>query len=139
MKNLIFHFLIGLLDIDGEKLNLILELIRILLIKSKVRYILEKYKNRNFFKHLFAVPSILFSGKCAENHVAMVASIYNNFPYPDRKGPAHVLVNKMIFDSKVMEVKSQVQISHRFIPIRTRYKTSDLSSIMYPIQTEVLM
>ena len=102
---------------------------------------LQNYKKMSHlnFLPLFAVPSILFSGKFAENHVAMVASIYNNFPYPDRKSPVHVLVNKMIFDSKVMEVKSQVQISHRFIPIRTGYKTSDLSSIMYPIQTEVLM
>ena len=97
------------------------------------------YKITKKMSHLFAVPSILFSGKFAENHVAMVASIYNNFPYPDRKSPVHVLVNKMIFDSKVMEVKSQVQISHRFIPIRTGYKISVLSSIMCPFQTELFM
>ena len=67
---------------------------------------LQNYKKMSHlnFLPLFAVPSILFSGKFAENHVAMVASIYNNFPYPDRKSPVHVLVNKMIFDSKVMEV-----------------------------------
>ena len=46
----------------------------------------------------------MFSGKCAENHVAMVASIYDDFPDPGRKNPVNIPVNKMRLDSKVVEV-----------------------------------
>ena len=46
----------------------------------------------------------MFSGKCAENHVAMVASIYDDFPDPGRKNPVNIPVNKMRLDSKVIEV-----------------------------------
>lgn len=49
------------------------------------------------------IPSILFSGDCSENHVALVSSIYENFPDPGRKNPATIPINKMRLDSKIME------------------------------------
>ena len=36
--------------------------------------------------------------------MAMVASIYDDFPDPGRKNPVTIPVNKMRLDSKVMEV-----------------------------------
>ena len=55
--------------------------------------------------YLFSVPSILFSGDCSENHVATVASIYDQFPDPERKNPVSIPINKMRLDSRIMEVE----------------------------------
>ena len=52
----------------------------------------------------FLVPSLLFSGECAENHVALVASIYDSFGDPGRKNPVSIPINKMKLDSRIMEV-----------------------------------
>jgi hypothetical protein len=54
--------------------------------------------------NLLIVPSILFSGDCADNHVAMVSTIYDAFPDPGRKNPVTIPINKMKLDSKVIEV-----------------------------------
>ena len=51
------------------------------------------------------VPSILFSGDCSENHVALVASIYDEFPDPGRKNPVSIPINKMRLDSKIIEAE----------------------------------
>ena len=57
-----------------------------------------------FFLSLL-VPSILFSGDCSENHVALVASIYDEFPDPGRKNPVSIPINKMRLDSKIIEAE----------------------------------
>jgi len=51
------------------------------------------------------IPSILFSGDCSENHVALVASIYDEFPDPGRKNPVSIPINKMRLDSKIIEAE----------------------------------
>ena len=51
------------------------------------------------------VPSILFSGDCSENHVALVASIYDDFPDPGRKNPVSIPINIMRLDSKIIEAE----------------------------------
>ena len=54
---------------------------------------------------VFTVPSILFSGDCTENNVAMIASIYDDFPDPARKNPVAIPINKMRLDSRIIEVE----------------------------------
>ena len=47
----------------------------------------------------------MFSGDCSENHVALVASIYDEFPDPGRKNPVSIPINKMRLDSKIIEAE----------------------------------
>ena len=50
------------------------------------------------------IPLMLFSGKCAEQDIAFVGNIYENFPDPGRKDPVNIFSNKIKVDSRVMTV-----------------------------------
>ena len=50
------------------------------------------------------IPLMLFSGKCAEQDIAFVGNIYENFPDPGRKDPVNIISDKIKVDSRVMTV-----------------------------------
>ena len=52
------------------------------------------------------IPLMLFSGKCAEQDISFVGTVYENFPEPGRKSPVSIRSNRIKLDSRVMTINA---------------------------------
>ena len=58
------------------------------------------------FPDSIEIPLMLFSGKCAEQDISLVGTIYENFPEPGRKDPVNIHSNKIKLDSRVITINA---------------------------------